>query len=229
LNERAVFIGRYGALTQEPYENMKLIIPAIIAKTQNELDELLSKVEDYSELVQLDIMDEKFVPSRSLDFDFDISGRNISFEAHLMISDPIEWIKKNWWKVDTIIVHFETCDKPEDIISFVKNKGKKIGFAINPRTVIDNVKAYLDDIDQLLIMTVNPGFYGSKFLPDTIDKIREARKIKPDLDIEVDGGVAPDTIKIINDAGANMFVSGSFILNSNSVKESIDTLKNLIQ
>jgi ribulose-phosphate 3-epimerase len=210
-------------------KNMKLIIPAIIGKTQKELDELLNKVEDYSKLVQLDIMDEKFVPSSSLDFDFDVSGTNLSFEAHLMIIDPMEWIKKNWWKVDTIIVHFETTDIPDDIISFVKNKGKKIGFAINPQTAIDNVKAYLDDIDQLLIMTVNPGFYGSKFLPDTISKISEARKIKPNLDIEVDGGVAPDTIKLINDAGANMFVSGSYILKSNDVKGSIDTLKNLVQ
>jgi len=209
-------------------KNKKVIIPAIIAETQKELDELLSKVEGYSELVQLDIMDENFVPSSSLDFDLDVSGRNIGFEAHLMITDPMEWIEKNWWKVDTIIVHFETCEKPEDIIRFVKTKGKKIGFAIIPQTSIDNVKAYLDDIDLLLIMTVNPGFYGSKFLPDTISKIREARKIKPNLDIEVDGGVAPDTIKLINDAGANMFVSGSYILKSNDVKESIDTLKNMI-
>lgn len=208
---------------------MKHIIPAIISKTQNELDELLSKVEDYSELVQLDIMDENFVPSSSLDFDFDVSGTNLSFEAHLMISDPMEWIEKNWWKVDTIIVHFETVDKPEDIMRFVKNKGKKIGLAINPQTAIDSVKAYLDGIDQLLIMTVNPGFYGSKFLPDTISKIREARKIKPNLDIEVDGGVEPDTIKLINDAGANMFVSGSYILKSNDVKESIDILKKMVQ
>lgn len=209
-------------------KNKKKIIPAIIAKTQKELDELLSKVEDYSELVQLDIIDGTFVPNSSLDFDFGVSDRKISFEAHLMIADPMEWIEKYWWKVDTIIVHFETYDKPEDIISLVKNKGKKIGFAIIPETAIDNVKAYLDDIDQLLIMTVNPGFYGSKFLPDTISKIREARTIKPNLDIEVDGGVTPDTIKLINDAGANMFVSGSYILKSNGVKESIDTLENLI-
>jgi ribulose-phosphate 3-epimerase len=209
-------------------KNRKMIIPAIIARTQKELDEHLSKVEGYSELVQLDIMDEIFVPSNSLDFDFDVPGSNISFEAHLMITDPLGWIDKNWWKVDTIIVHFESCEKPEDIIRFVKNKGKKIGFALNPGTAVHNVKPYLDDIDQLLIMTVNPGFYGGKFLPETLSKISEARKIKPNLDIEVDGGVAPDTIKLINDAGANMFVSGSFILKSDGVKEAIDSLKKLI-
>lgn len=207
-------------------KNRKMIIPAIIARTQEELDEKLDKVESYAELVQLDIMDEIFVPSNSLYFDFDISGRNISFEAHLMITDPMGWIEKNWWKVDTIIVHFETCEKPEDIIRFVKDKGKKIGFAINPETAVHNVKPYLDYIDQLLVMTVNPGFYGSKFLPEALCKISEVRKIKPDLDIEVDGGVTPETIRSINDAGANMLVSGSYILNSNSVKESMDKLKN---
>lgn len=210
-------------------KNRKMIIPAIIARTQKELDEHLSKVEDYSELVQLDIMDEIFVPNNSLDFDFDVSGSNISFEAHLMITDPTGWIEKNWWKVDTIIVHFESCEKPEDIIRFVKKKGKKIGFAIIPETAIHNVKPYLDGIDQLLIMTVNPGFYGSKFLPETLSKISGARKLKPNLDIEVDGGVTPDTIKLINDAGANMFVSGSYILKSDGVKEAIDSLKKLIQ
>ncbi len=209
-------------------KNRKMIIPAIIARRQKELDEHLSKVEGYSELVQLDIMDKTFAPNNSLDFDFDVSGKNSRFEAHLMITDPMGWIEKNWWKVDTIIVHFESCEKPEDIIKFVKNKGKKIGFAIIPETAVHNVKPYLDDIDQLLIMTVNPGFYGSEFLPETLSKISEARKIKPNLDIEVDGGVTPDTIKLVNDAGANMFVSGSYILKSD-VKEAIDSLKKLIQ
>jgi len=208
-------------------KNRKMIIPAIIAQTQTELDEKLNKVEGYAELVQLDIMDDIFVPNNSLYFDFDISGRNTSFEAHLMINDPKGWIEKNWSKVDTIIVHLESCEKPEDIIKFVKNKGKKIGLAINPETAVLEVKPYLDDIDQLLIMTVNPGFYGSKFLPETLCKISEVRKIKPDLDIEVDGGITPDTIRSIKEAGANMLVSGSYILKSNSVKESMDKLKNI--
>jgi ribulose-phosphate 3-epimerase len=210
-------------------KNKKIIIPAIIAKTQIELDEYLNKVKDFSELVQLDIMDGIFVPNSSLDFDFDVSFSNIKFEAHLMITNPMEWIEKNWWKVDTIIVHFESCNDPEKIIKFVKNKGKKIGFAISPDTAVHKVKPYLDDIDQLLIMTVNPGFYGSKFLFETLSKISEARKMKPNLDIEVDGGVTPDTIKLIDDAGANMFVSGSYILKSDGVKEAIDSLRKPIQ
>jgi len=209
--------------------NEKQIIPAIIAKTQTELNEHLSKVKDFSEMVQLDIIDGIFVPNSSLGFDFDVSGSNIRFEAHLMTDNPMEWIEKNWEKVDTILVHFESCKNPKDIIKFVKGKGKEVGFALNPETQVHNVKPYLDDIDQLLIMTVNPGFYGSKFLPETISKVSEARKVNPNIDIEVDGGITPDTIKFVHDAGANMFVSGSYIIKSDGVKESIDTLRNLIQ
>ncbi len=204
-----------------------IIIPAIIAKTQKELNEHLNKVKDFSELVQLDIMDKTLVPNSSLDFDFDVSGSNLRFEAHLMISSPLKWIKKNWNKVDTILVHFETCENPKETINFVKSKGKKIGFVLIPETPVYNVKDYLSDIDQLLIMTVNPGFYGSKFLPETLGKIREARKMRPDLNIEVDGGVTPNTIKLVRDAGANMFVSGSYILKSDNVKEAINTLKSM--
>ena len=209
--------------------NNKIIVPAIIAKTQQELNEILSKVKDLSGFAQLDIMDQIFVPNSSLDFDFDVSGSNMRFEAHLMISNPMAWIEKNWNKVDTILVHFESCENPDEIIRFVKNKGKKIGFALNPETQVHDVKAYLDDIDQILIMTVNPGFYGSKFLLETISKISEVRKIKPYLDIEVDGGITPDTIKLVYEAGANMFVSGSYIIKSDDVKGSIDNLRNLIQ
>jgi len=122
-------------------KNRKIIIPAIIAKTQKELDEHLGKVKEFSELVQLDIIDETFVPNSSLDFDFDTSVSNIWFEAHLMISNPKEWIEKNWEKVDTIIVHFESCEKPKDIIKFVRDKGNKIGVAITPETQVHDVKA----------------------------------------------------------------------------------------
>lgn len=209
--------------------NNKIIVPAIIAKTQQELDEILSKVKGLSGFAQLDIMDQIFVPNSSLDFDFDVSGSNMRFEAHLMISNPMAWIEKNWNKVDTILVHFESCKNPDEIINLVKNKGKKIGFALNPETQVHDVKPYLDDIDQILIMTVNPGFYGSKFLLETISKISEVRKIKPDLDIEVDGGITPDTIKLVYEAGTNMFVSGSYIIKSDDIKGSIDNLRNLIQ
>lgn len=203
----------------------KKIIPAIIAKTQEELDELLLKVIDIVEIAQLDIMDEKFVPNTSLFFDFKLPETSCLFEAHLMIKNPEKWVEKNWQKVDTILVHYESCDNPENIISEVKNKSKKIGFVLNPETPTKNLTSFIDDIDQVLIMTVNPGFYGSPFLPEMLDKVRELRNLKPNLDIEVDGGVTDKTIGLVDKAGANLFVSGSYIMKAKNVKDSINNLK----
>jgi ribulose-phosphate 3-epimerase len=206
----------------------KKIIPAIIAKSQDELDSLLVKISNYVEIAQLDIMDNKFVPNTSLFFNFKLPTSQLKFEAHLMIEDPGDWIEKNSQKVETILIHYETCNNPEKLINNVKNRGKKVGFVLNPETSIKNILSFIDDIDQVLIMTVNPGFYGSPFLPEMLEKIKELRNAKPKLDIEVDGGITDKTIDLVNKAGANLFVSGSYIMKSQNVIESINNLKKLI-
>ena len=205
------------------------MIPAIIAKTQKELDDIFLKIKDYAYLLQLDIMDGRFVPNHSLDFGFRLPQGKYQFEAHLMIENPEEWVDKNWEKVDTIIAHFEAVKNPKEIIKSVKNKAKKIAFALNPETEVDQVKDYIFDIEQVLVMTVHPGFYGSKFLPETLLKIKELRKLRPELDIEVDGGIKPVTIEKVNKAGANMFVSGSYLVQSDNLKERIAILKSKIK
>ena len=204
------------------------IIPAIIAKTQNELEEKILKVKDYFDIIQLDVMDGDFVPNKSIDFDFKLPITNCNFEAHLMIKNPEKWIEKNITKVDTILAHYESSNNPDDIIELTKSKNKRVGFVLNPETPIQDISSFLDDIDQVLIMTVNPGFYGSPFLPEMLDKISELREMKPDLDIEVDGGITPETIRDVYNAGANMFVSGSYIVKSPNVKEAIDKIKNML-
>lgn len=206
----------------------KVIIPALIAKTQEELDDILSRIKDFASLLQLDIMDNRFVPNNSINFNFQVSRENYHFEAHLMIENPENWVEKHWEKVDTIIAHFEAVKNPEKLIKSVKSKKKKMAFAINPETDDDLIENYLHEIDQVLIMTVHPGFYGSKFLPETLDKIRRLRKLQPELDIEVDGGINPDTIEQVNEAGANMFVSGSYIVKADNILERINILKNKI-
>lgn len=206
----------------------KKIVPAIIAKSQEELSERILKVKNYVDRVQLDVMDGKFVPNLSIDFDFDLPETNCHFEAHLMIENPMEWIEKNYMKVDTILAHFESCSNPDEVIDLVKKKKKQVGFVLNPETSITKIRMYLDVIDQILIMTVNPGFYGSPFLPEMVGKISKLRKIAPDLDIEVDGGITPSTIGLVDKAGANLFVSGSYIVKSQNVKEAINNLKKLL-
>jgi len=206
----------------------KVIIPAVIAKTQEELDDIFSRIKDFASLLQLDIMDNRFVPNNSLDFDFKIPLGKYQFEAHLMIENPEKWFEENWEKVDTIIAHLEVVKNTEKFIESVKAKQKKMAFALNPETDVEEIKAYLSRIDQVLIMTVHPGFYGSKFLPETLDKIRRLREMKPELDIEVDGGIGPDTIEEVNEAGANMYVSGSYLIKADNILERINILKRKI-
>ena len=146
----------------------KMIIPAIIAKSQEELEKNINKVKDYVDLMQLDFMDGNFVPNHSIYFDFILPETDCIYEAHLMVSDPIKWTSKYYEKVDMILAHFESCKNPSVVIEFVKSKNKKFGFVLNPETPVSAIESYLDNLDQVLIMTVNPGFYGSPFLPEML-------------------------------------------------------------
>ncbi len=202
------------------------IIPSVIAKSQQELQDKINLVKDHVASLHLDIMDGVFVQNTSLNFDFKLPKTTCEFEAHLMVENPDDWTKKNWQKADTIIIPIESCKNPKAMISFLKRK-RKIGFALNPETPLEKIKDYLDKIDEVLILTVKPGFYGSKFLPEILDKVKELRHFKPKLDIEVDGGIGHLTIKQAIEAEANLIVSGSYIMNSEDPEKAIKTLKNL--
>lgn len=203
---------------------IKKIIPAIIAKDQEELSKRIERLKGLFDTLQLDVMDGKFVPNHSLDFKFHVP-KTYKYEAHLMVSDPKRWINENWKIADIVLVHMESLKDPEHIIKLVKSKGIKIGIVLNPETPAEKIKPYLNELNQVLIMTVDPGFYGSEFLPETLEKVKELRKLKPNLDIEVDGSITADTIKSANDAGANLFVSGSYLQKSRNIKETVLELK----
>jgi len=136
----------------------KKIIPAIIAKTQEELEARILQVKDFVDFIQLDFMDNKFVPNSSIDFDFILPKTLCQFEAHLMVADPTAWISRYGEMVDTILVHYESTNSHDQIIDEVKNKNKKVEFVLNPETSVSKLSGFLDRIDQVLIMTVNPGF-----------------------------------------------------------------------
>jgi len=207
----------------------KIIVPAVIAKSQGELEGILDKIGEHAGLIQLDIMDGKFVPNQSLHFDFRLPNGKHVYEAHLMVDDPDSWIESFGKKVDTVIVHFESPSFSSQTIRSIKALGKKAALALNPETDIEKVADYLEDLDQVLIMTVHPGFYGSPFLPDVMGKIAKLRRMKPDMDIEVDGGIAPETIGRVNEAGANLFVSGSYLVKSDNLQDRINALYQMIR
>ena len=204
------------------------IIPAIIAKNQKELNQRIKKIKPFVELIQLDIMDGQFVDNKSFNFNFKLP-KNLKYEAHLMIQHPLEWIEKNYKKIDNIIVHIECLDRLSDIITFAKEKKKKIGFALNPESNIDMLEPYIFQLDKILIMTVNPGKYGSPFLFSTSRKVKKLRKLHASLNIEVDGSINEKTIKKLKSKGANEFVVGSYLQEAKNPKSAFNILERLIK
>ncbi len=201
----------------------KQIIASIIAKNQEELNKRISKVKKYIKRLQLDVMDRKFVKNKSLMFDFKVPKGN--YEAHLMMLNPEKWINKYARRVHTIIFHIEAVKNPDEIIKLIKSKRKRVGIAINPKTSINKIKKYLNKVNLVLVMTVYPGKYGNKFLPFTLKKVRQLRKLKPKLNIEVDGGLGLENTPKAAEAGANLFITGSYLQNSDNVKKDLWLLR----
>lgn len=203
------------------------IVPAVLVKTAEELRQRVKEVEPFVKRVQIDIMDGVFVPNKTVqpedmkDFKTDLVK-----EAHLMVNDNEKYVEAFLdLGFDMIIVHYESCKDVPGIIRKVKDRGKKIAIAINPPTPLSAIKDYLDDLDMVLIMTVNPGFSGQGFDPSVLTKIRELRSMKRDLDIEVDGGVKVGTVKLAAEAGANIFASCSGIYKFEDKEKAVENLK----
>ena len=199
------------------------IIPTIISKNQREFDEILDKYSEYYKHYQIDIMDGKFVKNTSNNFKLKLN-KKYTYEAHLMVNNPEEWIKKNYKDYKIIIANYEKLKNPEDIIKFVKSKHKKIGFALNPETSIMHIMPYLKRLDRVLILTVHPGQYGAEFLKETLEKIKMLR-MNYKKNIEVDGHINPETLKQCKKAGANLFAVGSYLKDSEDIKDSIKRLR----
>lgn len=205
----------------------KKIFPSLIATSQKQLEQRFEKIKKTSSSFHLDVMDGKFVKNKSLNFDFKLP-KNKKYGAHLIVKNPEKWIEKNLSKVNTIIVHIEPLKKPEEILELIKKikrKRKKFGLAINPRTKVSSIEDYLKKIDEVLIMTVNPGAYGGKFIPSALNKIKEIKKMNKKIKIKVDGGMNPERIKKASKFGADSFVVGSYIQKSENPKQAMKELK----
>lgn len=202
------------------------IVPAVLAKTAEELNEKIHEVERFVNRIQIDIMDGKFVPNVTVQPEQikEIKTDKI-LEVHLMVKDCEKYVKA-FLKLnfDVIIVHAEACKDIGKIIKMVKSRNKKIGLAINPPTPLETIKKFLNEIDMVLFMTVNPGFGGQEFMPEVLQKIGSLRKIS-DIDIEVDGGINIDTVKLVAEAGANLLASNSGIFKFEDKKKAVEMLK----
>ena len=201
-----------------------MIVPAIIAGTQGELELMLNKVQGKTERVMLDFMDGVFVPSKSLAFDI-ILPKGMDYEAHLMVHNPLDLIERLTDIVKIVQLQVESLKNIGYAVNRAKNLGFDVYLALNPDTSIKTVQSHIDTIDGVLVMTVQPGQYGSRFLPSTLDKVEELREMNADLTIEVDGGMNPDTARLAKKAGANIFASGSYIMKSGDIEAAIRSLK----
>lgn len=213
---------------------MNKLAPSILSANFAALGEDVKKVERAgAQYLHIDVMDGAFVPSLSLGFPVIQSIRNLTdmvFDVHLMICDPDRYIKEFAGAgADIITVHAEACTHLNRTVASVKEQGIKAGVVLNPATPLTELEYILEDLDMVLLMTVNPGFGGQRYIESCTQKIRNLRRMIAerglDIDIEVDGGIKLDNVKKVLDAGANVIVAGSAVFGGNVEQNVQDFLK----
>lgn len=187
------------------------IIPSILVKTKQELVEKVKLLEPHFELAHLDIEDGIFVPNTTISSLGDLET-TLQFRVHLMVSKPENHITK--WSdpsVSGITFHVEATKKHVEVIDAIRALECEVGIAVNPKTPHSAIADYVNLVDYVQFMTVEPGFYGGEFLPEVIEKIADFHYYYPDMRIVVDGGITPENIEKLKEAGAIEFVVGSHL------------------
>ena len=208
------------------------IAPSILSADFSKINDEIREVERYSQLIHVDIMDGIFVPPTTVDANFVRTIKTkIPLDVHLMVHEPSDQYLKDFIGAGTssITIHQEACKNPMHQVNFIKKNKIKAAISIKPNTSLDKIEKYLGHVDMVLIMTVEPGWAGQKFIDSMMPKIRELRRLAPGMDIQVDGGINPLTARTAFEAGANVFVAGSAIFGKKNrveaIKEIINSLK----
>ena len=212
---------------------MKKILPSIISADFANLERDIKELESIGvDMFHIDVMDGNFVPNISFGFPIIESIRPKTdkiFDCHLMIANPENYVEQ-FCKVgcDMVSFHIEATNHADRVIQVIKNNGKKAGIVLNPQTSIESIKYLLPKLDYVLIMTVNPGFGGQKFIPEMLEKIEELTKLREEKNynflIEVDGGINIETSKACRDKGADLLVCGSFLFGASDKEKTLGEL-----
>lgn len=210
------------------------ISPSILSADFSKLGEEIKKIDQGgAEMVHIDVMDGHFVPNLTLGAPIVSALRKVTtrvFDVHLMVENPQDYVipfaKAG---ADIFTFHIETAPHVHRIIQNIKENNMKVGIALNPGTPLTMINEILDDLDMVLLMTVNPGFGGQKFIPSVLKKIKELKKIITErnlnIDIQVDGGINKVIAPQVIAAGANILVAGSAIYGSDNIAKSIEDLR----
>jgi ribulose-phosphate 3-epimerase len=212
------------------------ISPSILSADFSQLGNEIKRLEEGgADMIHVDVMDGHFVPNLTIGPPVIKALRkqcSIKFDVHLMISPVHKYIEAYADAgADIITIHPEATENLEESISKIKSLNKKVGVSLNPESKLDLITNYLEKIDLVLIMSVNPGFGGQKFMPEVLDKVKQLKEIKSNknmnFDIEIDGGINFDNCQSAIDAGANILVSGTTVFKSNNgdIKKNINLLK----
>lgn len=209
--------------------NQIQISASILAADFGNLNKDIQTIENHIEWIHVDVMDGHFVPNISIGMPIVQSIKSpVPMECHLMISNPekyiLDFIKAGAVSVSTHIELGE--DNAKQCIHLTRSKNCLAGIVINPPTPIESILPVLDQVDYVLVMSVNPGFGGQSFIPETLEKIRFLREKKPSLSIHIDGGINKDTAPQAIHAGANNLIAGSYIFNNENRIQAIQNLKN---
>lgn len=220
--------------------NSNKIAPSIMCAPMFELPKYVAEMEAFGiELIHIDIMDGSFVPNYTLGTNFvkELKSKtNIPLDIHLMIDDPeskLQWFE--FGENDYVSVHYEATKHLNKALGMIRARGAKAMVAINPATPVSALDSVLDDIDAVLVMTVNPGFAGQKLVQSTLKKIKNLRQYLDNagyshIEIEVDGNVSFENAKLMHDAGANIFVCGtsSVYAKDTPVSENIKRFRDIL-
>jgi ribulose-phosphate 3-epimerase len=217
---------------------MNRLAPSILSADFSKLEEQVALIEKGgAQVIHVDVMDGHFVPNISFGAAVmkSLLGKTkLPFDVHLMIENPDQYLEDFATEnTEIITVHAEACKHLHRTVQHIKSLGIRAGVSINPATPVSVLDAIIEDIDLVLIMSVNPGFGGQKFIPSAMEKIKALKELKerrnPKLEIEIDGGITAENIKSVTDAGVELVVAGSSVFGAPDIEKRVKELLELIQ